>query len=237
MASLVRALAHRTLDFVDPGNNVRRAIRMRREVAAPVNSWLRQIERLVHVGANTGQEAGFYDWLGLEVLWIEPIPEAFAQLEKNIASFNKQRAVKALVTDVAGRQYPFNVTANDGQSSSMFELIGHKEIWPEIELERTIEVTSTTLDTLLPGDHPFDGLVLDTQGSELLVLQGAERALPKFKFIRTEAANFELYKGAVLEDELTSYLQQRGFTLAHKLSWGFTHSKLGWCSDLIFRRA
>lgn len=236
MGNVLRSLAHKVLDRIDPSDRIRTEIRMRREVSNPAVSWLKNISGLVHVGANTGQEAALYDWLGLDVLWVEPLPEAFAALQANIAPFPKQSATRALATDTIGKTYQFKVTAGDGQSSSIFDLQGHKEIWPTIEIEKTIDIVSTTLDEILSGCGNFDGLLMDTQGAELLVLQGADRSLPGFNFIRAEAANFELYKGAVLEPELTNYLLQRGFKLIHRSEWGFHPDGRGNCSDLVFAR-
>jgi hypothetical protein len=58
--------------------------------------------------------------------------------------------------------------------------------------------------------------VLDTQGSELLVLQGAVPILPHFRFIKAEAADFESYVGCCQITDLTAFLGQHGFSLARK---------------------
>ena len=42
----------------------------------------------------------------------------------------------------------------------------------------------------------YDALVLDTQGSELLVLKGAAGLLPNIKYVQAEVADFESYSGA-----------------------------------------
>ncbi len=57
---------------------------------------------VVHVGANTGQERGLYDQYGLNVLWIEPIPELFSVLEANIRMLPRQAARCRLVADKDG---------------------------------------------------------------------------------------------------------------------------------------
>ena len=48
------------------------------------NFFLKKIKGIIHVGANVGQEKEEYDNNSLEVLWIEPIPEIFDQLQINI---------------------------------------------------------------------------------------------------------------------------------------------------------
>jgi hypothetical protein len=88
-----------------------------------------------------------------------------------------QVAIKALITDKDGDRRTLHVANNDGQSSSIFDLHLHRDIWPDIHYLRNIEMVSCTLPTALReagiDPRPYDGLVLDTQGSELLILKGA----------------------------------------------------------------
>ena len=62
----------------------------------------------------------------------------------------------------------------------------------------------------------YEALILDTQGSELLILKGCGDLLSKFQYIKTEAPDFESYLGCCLIDELTSYLSGFGFRLEKK---------------------
>ena len=177
--------------------------------------FLEHVSGVLHVGANVGQERGTYDEYGLDVLWIEPIPEVFTELERNIEPYPRQRAIEALVTDRDGAEYAFHVANNDGRSSSILDLAEHRDIWPDVQFERSITLRSTTLATLI-REHAvdvsrYDALIMDTQGSELLVLRGAGEFLPAFRFIRTEAADFEAYAGCCRLDEITEFLMQRGF--------------------------
>ena len=57
---------------------------------------------------------------------------------------------------------------------------------------------------------------MDTQGSELQVLRGASVLLKCVRFIKTEAADFESYRGCTTVDELTDFLKARGFKLTHR---------------------
>src|SRR5262249_50061244 len=56
-------------------------------------------------------------------------------------------------------------------------------------------------------------MVLDTQGSELLILQSAETILDGFNFIQVEAANFEAYRNCATVDTINSFLRGYGFRL------------------------
>jgi hypothetical protein len=44
------------------------------------HSYLRKVRGVIHVGANEGQERDLYAAFGLNVIWIEPIPEVFQVL-------------------------------------------------------------------------------------------------------------------------------------------------------------
>lgn len=186
-------------------------------------SFLRKCKGVIHVGANSGQEREVYEHYDLDVLWIEPIPEVFQKLKTNIAPFGKQKGVCALVSDEDDREILFNVSSNEGQSSSMLDLAAHKELWPEVNYTHTLKLKSVTLPTLLRRERIdpafYDALVLDTQGSELLVLKGAGAILKGFQFISSEAADFEAYKGCCKLEDLDQFLIQRGFKRAQKESF------------------
>jgi hypothetical protein len=53
--------------------------------------------------------------------------------------------------------------------------------------------------------------VLDTQGSELLVLRGAEQTLSGTKYVKVEVADFEAYTGCCKVDDISAFLGARGF--------------------------
>ena len=83
-------------------------------------------------------------------------------------------------------------------------------MFPHVSFIDDIDLLTITLPTLvrresIPIDK-FDTLVLDTQGSELLILRGARDILRKFKFIKTEVADFESYEGCARPDEIKEFL-------------------------------
>jgi len=200
---------------------------------------LRRIHGVIHVGANTGQETALYGQYGLFVVWIEPIPEVFEKLQSNLRGFPKQIALKGLVTDVDNAEYQFHLANNNGASSSILDLNLHQDIWPDVTYEKTIKLFSQTLVSLLAdnGVNPsaYDMLVIDTQGSELLVLRGARSILHNFTYIQTEVPDFEAYKGCCQLKDLQLFLNQHGFReiLRHKFA---THPHGGSYYDVIFRK-
>ena len=179
------------------------------------NYALRIAKGVIHVGANSGQEAGLYSRHGLPVVWVEPNPEVFVILTKNLLAYPDQQAVKELVTDLDNIEYPFHLANNNGESSSILEMNLHQEIWPEVKFERTINLRSSTLPSLLLNHRidigKYDMLVMDTQGSELLILKGAIPLLNKLKYIKTEAPDFESYKNCCQVEDLETFLRPYGF--------------------------
>jgi FkbM family methyltransferase len=189
--------------------------RLRRLFSPDPNRFLRAARGVVHVGANVGQERDLYDRLGLDVLWIEPIPDVFATLTANIARFPRQRALECLVTDRDDVPYEFHIANNGGESSSILPLEQHRDLWPKVAFTSTITLRSSTLATLLERERVdlarYDTLVMDTQGSELLVLKGAGSLLDRFRFIKTEVPDFEAYAGCARLDDIAGFLQERGY--------------------------
>lgn len=179
------------------------------------NGYLRRVNGVIHVGANVGQERELYHDYNLSVLWIEPIPSVFDQLKENIALLPNQECVRALVADTDGQELTFHIANNNGESSSILELADHRDIWPDVQFVKDMELRSVTLPTLLKTESidpkKFDALVLDTQGSELLILKGARLLLPGLRYIKTEVADFESYAGCARLEDMTKFLSQHGF--------------------------
>jgi FkbM family methyltransferase len=198
-----------------------------------------KVKGVIHVGANTGQEVRLYDRYGLAVIWIEPIPEVFETLRSNLKSFPRQIPVKGLVTDADNVEYPFHLANNNGASSSILDFNLHKDIWPDVKYEKTIYLRSSTLPTLLEQNNldnrNYDMLVMDTQGSELLVLKGAQPILKDFKYIKAEVPDFESYKDCCQLGDLQSFLDQHGFReyMRHRFA---KHRGGGSYYDIIYKK-
>jgi FkbM family methyltransferase len=201
--------------------------------------FLPRVHGIIHVGANIGQERYLYDDYGLAVLWIEPVPEIFAKLRDNIARFPRQRALQYLVADRDGVPYPFHVANNQGASSSMLHFGLHGEIWPDVMFERTISLEGLTLPSVVAREGIdltcYDALVIDTQGSELLVLRGAAPLLPYFRYVKVEASEFELYAGCCRLEEVDTFLKQFDFRELARRRFA-KHPAGGGCYDVIYER-
>ena len=203
------------------------------------NDFLRSCSGVIHVGANAGQERGLYATNNLRVVWIEPIPEVYRALTESISEYSDQVAIQSLITDRDGGICTLHISNNDGASSSILDLHHHRDIWPTVHYVKDIELRSAKLTTALTMagiDHnDYDALVIDTQGTELLVLKGTEQILPCLKYIKTEAADFESYKGCTTVDEIQAYLSQYGFSTIRKDKFA-QRTTGGAYFDLLFER-
>jgi len=213
--------------------------RLRYRLRRHPQRFLRRVSGVIHVGAHTGQERDIYDRYGVNVLWIEAHPEVFARLAANVRDLPRQRALQGLVTDRNDREYRFHIAGNDGASSSIFDLNLHRDIWPDIRFVDTITLRSRTLPALLSeagiDASAYDALVLDTQGSELLILQGAMSLLASFRVIQTEAADFAAYCGGCLLTEIGEFLARHGFREVSRHRFA-RHPSGGSYFDVIFER-
>jgi FkbM family methyltransferase len=201
---------------------------------------MKRLKGIIHVGANVGQERDYYARYGLNVLWIEPIPWVFKDLKSAISSYPKQRALEYLVLDKDGETTTLHVSNNDGESSSVLELALHQDVWPSVQFTRDIEIRSHKLDTIIEKEHinlpDYDGLVLDTQGSELLVLKGAQRVLRNMRMVKLEVADFESYAGCPRPEHLADFLGAYGLREWMRVPFA-VHSGGGRYYDITYRNS
>ena len=204
-----------------------------------MDHFLKHSKGVIHIGGHYGEEKDLYEKYHLNVLWIEAMQESVVQLIQEIKSYSNQRVIQALVLDVDDKKYNFYISSNEGASSSIFQLDQHKMIWPEINLIAEIELESITLNALVKKEKIdltlYDSLVLDTQGSELLILKGAGNILKNFKYIKTEAANFQSYQGGCLLHEIENYLQSQGFELV-SINEFASAKQIGSYYDVVYTR-
>lgn len=187
-----------------------------------------RMKNILHIGAHTGQEAPFYKALGIEnVVFVEAIPTVFEKLQKNLAAYPAYKGINAVCSEESGKEVQFNVSSNEGGSSSMLGLGNHARLYPEISYVETLTLQTVTADDLVAeqcGDAAFDFVVLDTQGAELHVLRGATNILGRAKALWIEVSEEPLYEGGCTFDEVSSYVRKFDFRLRHvninRQGWG-----------------
>ena len=203
-------------------------------------TFLEEIGGLIHIGANTGQERDLYGKHQLKVVWVEPIIDVFEELRENLYNYPDQKGYNALITDKDDQEYDFYIANNFGASSSILPLKECYKIWPEIHYINKIKIKSCTLPTMILTEglkiQDYQALIMDTQGSELLILKGAESMLNHFDYIKTEVADFEAYKGCVLIGEMTNFLEKQGFYKAEENMFAADNEGLCHYFDVIYKR-
>ncbi|HET7375321.1 MAG TPA: hypothetical protein VFK30_01360, partial [Anaerolineae bacterium] len=108
---------------------------------------LKGLRGVIHVGANAGQECTQYAKDNLDVLWLEPLPDVFARLQKNIKAYPKQKALNYLVGDEDDKTIAMHVCDNHGLSSSIMDFAKHPKYYPTVHFTGDIQVKMWTLDT------------------------------------------------------------------------------------------
>lgn len=193
---------------------------------------------VIHIGANTGQERDLYAKHDLNVLWIEPIPQAFAELQLNLAAYPKQRALKYLVGNEDNKMLKMHVCNNEYLSSSIMPMAKHSHYYPTVVFNYDIDVWMWRLDSIITKENInlelYDGMVIDVQGAEAMVLQGAKATLAKMKRVQVESANFELYKDYPTPEQLGSILKGYGMKEAGRDV--FNNFGAAKCFDIVYAR-
>lgn len=178
------------------------------------SSFVERSGGVLHIGAHKGQEAYWYEKHAASVLWIEAIPEVYNLLNEQIASFENQKAMLALLGDIERESVPFHISSNDAGSSSIYEFgseLGFEGL--NLRMTNTLYLPMVRLDSILSATDAakYSHWVLDVQGSELNVLKGSGTLLDQCVSIYVEVSTREVYKGGVQFQELKEFLTDKGF--------------------------
>jgi FkbM family methyltransferase len=174
---------------------------------------------IIDVGGFDGGTARYFaaQFEGLKVYCIEPNSKMLAVL-KEVEAANERISVRNLALGAARGQATLHVTSNDLSSSlnelSAEELKRTPESFQEmLKEERSIQVRVSTLDEEFADSPPVLLMKLDTQGTELDILQGGTEVLKRTRFVLAEMNNHRFYKNTCQYYEVDEYLRGRGFRL------------------------
>jgi len=187
-------------------------------------SELSPFEVVVHVGADTGQESVFYEYIkSKKVFWIEANPNTFEILLKNIRKRRRstQVAANALISSTSGNFLELNLFSLSGANSvysptNEFLSLNQKRFLTG----KKITIETATLPKVLESlNFNFEEvgsklLVIDVEGHELEVLKGCStQFLQSFDYIVCEVSKHERHVGAASFIDITTYLKKSGFLL------------------------
>ena len=185
-----------------------------RSLAAAREELLARVDVVLDVGANAGQYGEMLRELGFagRLVSLEPVAEAYAELERRAAADDAWEAVRVAASDVDG-EITLNVTA-DSRSSSVLprnERFADKAGWSPKESRRVAarRLDGLVAELLRPQERAY--LKLDIQGYERHVLDGAGDALARFEALELELSVTPLYEGQPSLAEMLPLLEQRGF--------------------------
>ncbi|TND04844.1 MAG: FkbM family methyltransferase [Bacteroidetes bacterium] len=159
----------------------------------------------------------------------EPEPGSFSELQKMYAEHDfrsvrlsssalSARPGKALLHRAKNAGMSSLLEANPESYDRNFSLIEGGENWKNSILPvDSIEITCTTIDAYMEQEKPgrIDFLKLDTQGTELFILQGAIETIrrKKISVIKTEVMLTDIYKGQCFFSDIDIFLRGQGYQL------------------------
>lgn len=182
---------------------------------------LHGIRTLLDVGANDGSyatellENGFSG----SILSFEPLPDVWESLRQRAAQANPRWKIapRIALSNRTG-EAEFTVAGNKVSSSLLSMLDSHISAAPKSNPLETIKVPTMTLDDFLSKEKVASPVFLkiDVQGAEMLVIEGAKKALQDVVVgVQIEMSLVPLYGGQSLYWEVDAYLRDRGFRCCH----------------------
>ena len=187
-----------------------------------VREWLdlmrsNDIEVLFDVGANTGQFGKKVRSLGYTGLIIsfEPLPDAYAQLQRTALDDQLWQTVRSGVGDYDGSA-EINVSRNSYSSSLLSMLPLHVESEGNSVYVRQETIQMQKIDSVInqycrPDQNVY--VKIDTQGFERQVFEGCRQSFDRIKGFQLELSLQPLYEQETLMAEMIDRLRQAGYKL------------------------
>jgi FkbM family methyltransferase len=165
---------------------------------------------VLHVGAHTAEEWPEYQKFGwTPIIWVEAQPELAKRLVERLP-VELNTVIEGVVWSKPGIPMKLQVS-NNTASTSLLDFHTHRIEHPDIVVESTLNVTTTTLEEIIPSNLGFEMLVIDIQGAELEALKGFSQRLKSVKWVYSEVNRKELYKECAKVSEIDAFLSEHGF--------------------------
>lgn len=176
-----------------------------------IEKFLTKRRGAIHVGAHTGKESHWYAHHRFTpVVYFEPNPEVFDELQNNISRFEGHSAFMLGVHDTL-KKATLHIASNDGQSSSLLKFGTHRIHRPDIEFVKDIKIDLVRLDEAIENIENFNFLNIDVQGVELNVIRSLGDKIKTLDYVYTEVNEEEVYQKCSLIKDIDNYLSQFGF--------------------------
>jgi len=176
------------------------------------------------IGARDGEESIFFSKIfpNSTVYSFECNPDIISKCEHNIKGFDNINLIKKAVSnsDDPINFYPIDCEKSqtkhrDGNpgASSIFKINDYSK--REKYIQKEIKVQSITLKSFMTQKNikKINILWMDTQGAELLILEGLEEKINDIDIIHTEVEFIQMYKNQPLFNDIKSFLNKNNFLL------------------------
>ena len=199
------------------------------------------IDLVIHIGANVGQELPLYNFFKSDSIQIEPDPSIFLNLKEECIKYSGENVhlpVNLAISDKNG-----SINLHRYEDSCHNSTLIRDPSWNVSEIVETIPVKSIKFIDFLnaPKFKQFIDkkkhimLVVDTQGHEPLMLS----SLPKFRegcnilSIYCEVSHKGLYLNNPTFTEINKILEEKGYLLEN-VNFGGAAGNALYCGDIFF---
>jgi len=175
------------------------------------------IRTIFDVGANQGQSALFLKKLfpGARLYSFEPVLESFKKLQNNLFKYKDCRCYRMALGEENGHREIYLNQSSDSnsllQNSKNFRKF--TDGWNGLEPKSKATVPIQRLDTFLKKIkvQELDFQKIDTQGTDLKVLHGAEKILQKqnVRYIATEIIFVPIYESQANFRQILKFLSDK----------------------------
>jgi len=206
-----------------PGEGWKHLSRAARQIWVDLSPLFAEVEirNIAYVGAHKGEIALAMDdnFPGRRFYLLEPVPTTFQVLLANVSARPNMRCFNLAA---GAKEEELEIFADDfSQASSLlpYERKALQE-FPFLGKGRRLKVPVKPLDRLLEegGAGDIDLLILDVQGYEDRVLEGAAKTVKAAKAVLSELSLDEIYRGGSTFDSVYQTLVREGFRLRQFLN-------------------
>jgi len=154
---------------------------------------------------------------------------ASAECESSLQQITENYYIGLLAKD--NTDYTFYKRKNDPTSTgnSIYKELTHFFSDDQLDI---IKTTGIKLDDLFESDSEFDLIKIDTQGSELDIIEGGLNLCNKAKGILLEVSLTQYNENAPLYDEVIDYMTSHGFIKTEILDEARNHGS--YQQDILF---
>lgn len=179
---------------------------------------------LVDIGAAGGLQDRWRPFSKfVDLVAVEPDPRAKDSIEKlETTTLRSLHRVNSPLASAA-KALDFYLCKHPRQSSVLKPNAAHFAKYNDGHkwtVEKIEKMNAITLDSAIDSAVKPDFLKLDTQGSELDILQGAHRTLQHCLGVEAEVEFREIYESQPLFGDLAKYLQSNGFEFIDFVAFG-----------------